>query len=121
MDCCGPRVFPVSMGGNCDFAFFDLSIFACPALATLERIGGEEFTVLVPSVTLPEACAVAERIRATVAMLRIDTTTGDAIGVTVSLGVSNLAPSDPQGKILLDRADAALYEAKRGGRNRWAH
>lgn len=85
----------------------------------LARYGGEEFVVLMPSTTLANACTVAERMRAAVAAMRIDTNVGATINPTVSLGISSLIPSDPQPEHLIDRADAALYEAKRTGRNRW--
>lgn len=82
------------------------------------RYGGEEFTALLPDVAMADACTTAERMRAAVAMLKIETPAGAVIGVTVSVGVSTLIQSD-KGEKLLGRADAAMYEAKRGGGNRW--
>jgi diguanylate cyclase (GGDEF)-like protein len=86
------------------------------------RYGGEEFCVLLPEVHLEEASALAERIRVAVAKspMVIDSPIGSAIvPITVSAGVASLQHSDG-GNIdhLLQRADAALYEAKNQGRNR---
>ncbi len=84
------------------------------------RYGGEEFAVILPS-TMPEgAVTVAERIRAGIEELRINHG-GSSIGeyVTVSLGTASVIPKpevDP--KVVLQAADAALYKAKQGGRNR---
>ena len=81
------------------------------------RYGGEEFSVVLPDTTRESALQVAERIRAAVeahACAAYDET----IRVTLSLGVS-VYPEDGEDPItLLDRADTALYEAKKAGRNR---
>jgi len=79
------------------------------------RFGGEELLLVLRNVTCPEAVAVAERVRAAVqraAFPHPDAATGV---LTVSVGVA--AGSGDTGT-LLARADAALYEAKRMGRNR---
>lgn len=81
------------------------------------RVGGEEFAILVPA-PLPQALALAERIRATVAGSRIRRRDGSTAGeVTVSLGVAARRP-DESAQDWYDRADRALYAAKHGGRNR---
>ena len=84
------------------------------------RIGGEEFAVLLPSTDLARALAVAERLRASVAA-HPATVDGQPVAYTVSTGIA-IAP-DGEGGIdrLLARADAALYAAKRAGRNRVDH
>ncbi|WP_062202774.1 PleD family two-component system response regulator [Aureimonas sp. AU12] len=80
------------------------------------RIGGEEFVVLMPDVDCAAAEAIAERLRVTVAEETFQI--GDErISVTVSVGFATLTPGDTDAT-LLKRADLALYEAKRGGRNR---
>jgi diguanylate cyclase (GGDEF)-like protein len=86
----------------------------------LARFGGEEFVVLLPEATLAQACEVAERVIAAVAALEPATPTGEPLRVTVSVGVAVLASTDSGGTSLLHRADAALYQAKRNGRNTWA-
>ena len=80
------------------------------------RIGGEEFAVLLPTTTLLEARAVAERLRASVAALDLSAI-APGLRITVSAGVSSSAAGTSV-EALLAAADAALYAAKRGGRNR---
>lgn len=77
------------------------------------RYGGEEFTILMPGMSLDEAELLSERCR-----LGIQAQEFPKLKVTASLGVSALcqAPDDPQA--LLDQADKCLYVAKRTGRNR---
>jgi diguanylate cyclase (GGDEF)-like protein len=79
------------------------------------RNGGEEFAVLLPDTGIPAALEIAERIRAAVAGISVS---GADVSVTASLGVVGF----PDHGTALDRlerlADAALYIAKREGRNR---
>lgn len=84
------------------------------------RIGGEEFAVLLPVAGRPGAEAIAERIRASVADLKIPGSSAvDAPVVTVSVGVAVVeAPGECSGLELYRRADEALLAAKRGGRDR---
>lgn len=79
------------------------------------RFGGDEFAVMAPEAEKPAARVLAERIRS----LAEDMSLPGGLRVTVSLGVACAAPREawtPAG--ILDRADRALYEAKRTGRNR---
>ena len=78
------------------------------------RLGGEEFAVLVPQTAPHDAVALAERLRVALEHSQIDIGSG-FIQVTASLGLSPLE-GDAVG--VLARADVALYEAKRSGRNR---
>jgi two-component system, cell cycle response regulator len=82
------------------------------------RYGGEEFAILLPNAALGDALTAAERIVAAVASVPI--TAGSVrLPLTCSAGVSLLrASDDPLGRDLITRADAALYESKRAGRNR---
>lgn len=82
------------------------------------RYGGEEFVALLPSTTRSEGIELAERVRTAVAALSVTSNDGRAVPVTVSIGVSVLTSPDPECRRLFDSADGALYEAKRGGRNR---
>jgi diguanylate cyclase (GGDEF)-like protein len=85
------------------------------------RYGGEEFVALLPGAGPAEAKAVAERMRAAVEGMPTEWHRGHETGsrpVTVSIGVACLAGDDDGGSRLLQRADAALYAAKRNGRNR---
>lgn len=81
------------------------------------RYGGEEFVVLLPDT--PDAAAartVAEKIR-----LAVETAAFADVGrMTISLGLSVAVPTDAAPEATLQRADAALYEAKQAGRNRVA-
>ena len=82
------------------------------------RFGGEEFVILFPETDLDDAVAAADRVREAVAVTDV-TMPGGAIlpRVTISMGVARLRPGqEPAG--LLKAADVAMYEAKKGGRNR---
>ncbi|WP_167858621.1 sensor domain-containing diguanylate cyclase [Methylobacterium nonmethylotrophicum] len=81
------------------------------------RIGGEEFAVLLPGSAGPEAVARAERIRRALARLQIPHVGNEGGIVTLSLGVAEAVPGETGGQCF-SAADAALYEAKRQGRNR---
>lgn len=84
------------------------------------RFGGEEFCLLLDTPCLRDAAVVAEDIREGVERLAIPHAANEPSGVvTVSMGVVALAPGDGKDiDALLREADAALYEAKRRGRNR---
>ena len=74
------------------------------------RYGGEEFAVLLPQASKEEAALVAERLRAQVNLY---------LGATVSIGIGS-APADAQeAQALIDKADAALYQAKQTGKNKF--
>ncbi len=82
------------------------------------RLGGEEFVVVMPDTDLAYALMVAERLRQRIAEapFRVNDTT--SLSITVSIGIAvTEGPSDSAPK-LLERADHALYRAKRDGRNR---
>lgn len=81
------------------------------------RIGGEEFAVLLPSVSKESALATAERIRKTIKkdVMRIEKS---RISVTVSIGIASYPGNWPSVEALMNSADNALYEAKDGGRDR---
>jgi diguanylate cyclase (GGDEF)-like protein len=80
------------------------------------RYGGEEFAVLLRGASAQQADAVAARLHSAIGAQPVDTAAGP-LGVTVSVGVTStrLETADAQG--LLSKADQALYEAKRAGRN----
>ncbi len=82
------------------------------------RLGGEEFGAII-SGDLDAARMVCERVRLRLAENSIDLSSGQIVDITVSIG---LAPLPPNGSPVpaLAQADAALYEAKRTGRNRVA-
>ncbi|SDS52718.1 diguanylate cyclase [Actinoplanes derwentensis] len=85
------------------------------------RYGGEEFAVIMPGTALADAVRVAERVRRTVADLHEPHALLDSGIVTISVGVNATTPtSDSHPDHLIKIADEALYQAKRGGRNRVA-
>jgi diguanylate cyclase (GGDEF)-like protein len=81
------------------------------------RVGGEEFVVLSPAIDLPAALLLGERIRLMVEStpMLID---DNVLQLTVSVGVAVTALAECDGAKVLQRADKALYAAKRAGRNR---
>jgi len=83
------------------------------------RVGGEEFAILFPETDDRQAVEVSNRLREALASLPI-TVAPDVppLHVTISLGVTVLADADSDIYMLLKRADQALYDAKKGGRNR---
>ncbi|DAB29039.1 MAG TPA: diguanylate cyclase [Sulfurimonas sp. UBA12504] len=76
------------------------------------RWGGEEFVVLLPTVNLTQALGLAENIRLNIENLLIET----VAHVTISLGVSEVLQGDSMNDVI-QRADQALYLAKKSGRN----
>lgn len=87
---------------------------AVPAGAEIGRVGGEEFSILLPDVALDEALLRAEAMRQAIAGQPFDCLPGRI--VTASFGVSGTSPHGDFGDAYA-RADEALFEAKRGGRN----
>ncbi len=83
----------------------------------LARLGGEEFAMLLPETDIDAATNLAERLRYAIESNPIVTAKG-ALPVTVSLGVAQYAPNEPTIEAALKRADEAMYEAKRSGRNK---
>jgi two-component system cell cycle response regulator len=84
--------------------------------ATVGRLGGEEFAILLEDIALPEAVTLAEHLRRKLAVLRFEAAP-KLTTLTCSFGVSEWRYGDTI-DTLLKRADAALYEAKNSGRNR---
>jgi diguanylate cyclase (GGDEF)-like protein len=82
------------------------------------RYGGEEFVVLLPGADGAEAHDIAERARREIEALRIAHEAAPCGFVTLSVGIATFAPEDAASEqALMEAADAALYEAKRHGRN----
>ena len=85
---------------------------------TVARYGGEEFILILPETRLEESFVIAERIRRLVESTLFDV--GKAqVNLTLSMGISNFPSHRVKSKEeLTEMADQALYDAKRGGRNR---
>ena len=80
------------------------------------RVGGEEFGILLPEIDKTHACVTAEKVRALVeeTCFSFD---GVDMPCTVSVGVTEVIGADERAEAVYVRADQALYEAKRRGRN----
>ncbi|OYZ67089.1 MAG: hypothetical protein B7Y12_22130 [Rhizobiales bacterium 24-66-13] len=86
--------------------------------AVFARTGGEEFALLFAGRT-PEAAATScEQIRARISELRVSSRCADVISLTISVGIAAMRTEDETFDAMLARADAALYMAKKDGRNR---
>ncbi|MDR3436063.1 diguanylate cyclase [Telmatospirillum sp.] len=84
---------------------------------TAARLGGEEFSVLLPDTTIANAQILAERIRRNVSQTPVRV--GDVtFFISVSIGVTGTVDTEISLERLLARADRALYQAKESGRNR---
>jgi diguanylate cyclase (GGDEF)-like protein len=81
------------------------------------RYGGEEFTVILPEINCQEAEHVAKRIRAAVEEEVFSPVPGSTVTITISVGVTEHNADEEISKFV-QRADKAMYEAKRKGRNR---
>jgi len=94
------------------------------AIDVAGRYGGEEFVLLLPDTLPAKAIQTAERLRQSIADIRVPAVPLDgalperAIQVTASIGVAALTPEARDLAFLIDRADQAQYRAKRAGRNR---
>lgn len=99
-----------AISDQCIHALRDTDVFG--------RIGGEEFAAILPLTDLETARMVGERLRASIEEATIPTTVGP-LQVTISVGIVVSDETDnPIIDDLMQQADEALYEAKRGGRNR---
>ena len=83
------------------------------------RYGGDEFLVILPDTPMIGAQQVAESVRREIATLAM-VTEGKTVPVTVSIGIATAGPAELGATALVERADSALYEAKRAGRDRYS-
>ena len=87
-------------------------------LSVISRNGGEEFTVLLRGFSKAKALSAAERLRSDVEQFSFCLVEGGQIHLTISVGEATCNCSEGEGERLLERADTALYTAKRSGRNK---
>ncbi len=88
------------------------------SLDPVGRYGGEEFIVILPETSREDAHALAERIRAAVESEPFDAGANRTVRRTISIGVAAYPEDGSRPEELVERADEALYRAKRAGRNR---
>jgi diguanylate cyclase (GGDEF)-like protein len=82
----------------------------------LGRYGGEEFIALLPATNTQQALVVGERLLNAIRSLKVETEKG-LVNITISLGIAERLPDDKSLEVLIDRADQAMYAAKRAGRD----
>jgi diguanylate cyclase len=107
----GDRVL-VALAGKCNELIREQDFLA--------RYGGEEFAIILPGASLRNAVKKAQHLRKAIAGTRYTRSKkekGEAISITISIGVSSLAKNDSASTVI-DRADKALYQAKKAGKNR---
>ncbi len=87
----------------------------------IARIGGEEFAVMLPETPMEGAARVADQLCTAVRNLELPHKASSVADVvTVSIGVGSIVPDTKQiPQKIVNRADRALYDAKRQGRNRY--
>jgi diguanylate cyclase (GGDEF)-like protein len=81
------------------------------------RLGGDEFTVLLPDVDREEVMDVAERLRKDIAKTEISISDEQSLQITVSIGIALHIDITEEIQTTLHKADEALYQAKNSGRN----
>jgi len=91
---------------------------SCRESDIVGRIGGEEFVVFLPNTDANGAMQLAEKIRQNVEALQHTTPDNEPYKITLSIGVAHKSPSDHSIADIQRRADVAMYEAKKQGRNR---
>jgi diguanylate cyclase (GGDEF)-like protein len=83
------------------------------------RFGGEEFAVIMPHTAVDAALATADRLREAVAVATFPDAQEQPLGrITITIGVAGFPADAADARELVERADLALYEGKRLGRNR---
>jgi len=83
----------------------------------LARFGGEEFIMLLPRAHLEQTRQIAERLRKAIANSHLSTDDGTKLQYTISIGIAEFSVQNPDLNSVIKRADDALYQAKKNGRN----
>ncbi len=89
----------------------------CRTDDNISRNGGEEFSILLENASNSKAIEIAERIRKIIADNEFEVSSGRKINVTISIGISSYPETVTDITQIIERADEALYKAKRNGRN----
>ena len=90
----------------------------CRESDLIARWGGEEFVILLPNTNQKGALKVASQIKEVISSHPISMAHGSSIKTTVSIGVSQIQNEDNNFEPALQKADQALYKAKKGGKNK---
>lgn len=85
----------------------------------LVRMGGEEFTLILPNTDAASATRIVKRLLALIAEMPFECSNGATLNITISAGISEPQAGDADIDDIAKRADEALYQAKREGRNRY--
>jgi len=86
---------------------------------TAARYGGEEFCLIMPQTKSKEAFEIAEKIRIAVEANTVTCDNLEDLKVTISIGIAQFnAKTDPNNQAFIEKADKAMYAAKKGGRNK---
>jgi diguanylate cyclase (GGDEF)-like protein len=88
------------------------------AVDVVGRVGGEEFMAVLEACPAGTSAITAQRLREAIAAAPVPVEGGVDVAVTASVGVATVSPQDRDIEQMLRRSDAALYRAKREGRNR---
>jgi len=96
-----------------------ISQYARRAIDKAARIGGEEFALILPSCPSKKACEIADEMQEELAQQMVyHPASPISPNVTISIGIAEYTPKD-DASTLYSKADAALYKAKKEGRNRY--
>lgn len=88
------------------------------AVDYVARYGGEELAVILPEVEVAEAAEMAERLRRAIEARSISIPSGKHVQITASMGVAAYPAHGQEASDVIKKADEAMYQAKRQGRNR---
>ncbi len=105
------------VGDNVLALVSDLIVRVVRSSDIVARLGGEEFAVMLPDTDFESGRKLGEKLRKTIEHIPIQAPS-DEIKITVSVGVAMIEPTTTSFGQVVSRADAALYHAKRNGRNR---
>jgi two-component system, cell cycle response regulator len=98
--------------------FAEMARDECRNSDIVGRLGGEEFAIILPETTVDAAKTIATRLTQACRELAVESAAG-IVRCSCSIGMTGMRGEDQNIESVLRRADAALYEAKRSGRDRW--